>query len=94
MVVVTGSPSVRRALLELNSKTLYALINTCDSHTQTHTHTEFPVVEFFNVVIIFSLWPRVLEMTGKAFYFFPKALRRVLPENPLNTDTSTRTLRH
>ena len=26
--------------------------------------------------------------------FSPKALRRVLPENPLNTDTSTRTLRH
>ena len=26
--------------------------------------------------------------------FFPKALRRVLPENPLNTDTSTLTLRH
>ena len=25
---------------------------------------------------------------------FPKALRRVLPENPLNTDTSTLTLRH
>ena len=25
--------------------------------------------------------------------FFPKALRRVLPENPLNTDTSTLTLR-
>ena len=27
-------------------------------------------------------------------FFFPKALRRVLPENPLNTDTSTLTLRH
>ena len=26
--------------------------------------------------------------------FFPKALRRVLPENPLNTDTSTLTLTH
>ena len=26
--------------------------------------------------------------------FFPKALRRVFPENPLNTDTSTLTLRH
>ena len=26
--------------------------------------------------------------------YFPKALRRVLPENPLNTDTSTLTLRH
>ena len=26
--------------------------------------------------------------------FFPKALRRVLPENPLNTDTSTLTLIH
>ena len=26
--------------------------------------------------------------------FFPKALRRVLPENPLNTDTSPLTLRH
>ena len=28
------------------------------------------------------------------FVFFPKALRRVLPENPLNTDTSTLTLTH
>ena len=28
------------------------------------------------------------------FIFFPKALRRVLPENPLNTDTSTLTLTH
>ena len=27
-------------------------------------------------------------------FFFPKALRRVLPENPLNTDTSTLTLTH
>ena len=27
-------------------------------------------------------------------HFFPKALRRVLPENPLNTDTSTLTLAH
>ena len=26
--------------------------------------------------------------------FFPKALRRVLPENPLNTYTSTLTLTH
>ena len=26
--------------------------------------------------------------------FFPKALRRVLPENPLNTDTLPLTLRH
>ena len=26
--------------------------------------------------------------------FFPKALRRVLPENPLNTDISTLTLEH
>ena len=26
--------------------------------------------------------------------FFPKALRRVLPENPLNTDTSILTLTH
>ena len=26
--------------------------------------------------------------------YFPKALRRVLPENPLNTETSTLTLRH
>ena len=26
--------------------------------------------------------------------FFPKALRRVLPENPLNADTSTLTLTH
>ena len=28
------------------------------------------------------------------FVFFPKALRRVLPENPLNTYTSTLTLTH
>ena len=27
----------------------------------------------------------------RLFCFFPKALRRVLPENPLNTDTSTLT---
>ena len=30
----------------------------------------------------------------KRILFFPKALRRVLPENPLNTDTSTLTLTH
>ena len=34
-------------------------------------------------------WPRSVLI-----YCFPKALRRVLPENPLNTDTSTLTLRH
>ena len=29
-----------------------------------------------------------------SFWLFPKALRRVLPENLLNTDTSTLTLEH
>ena len=34
-------------------------------------------------------------MTDSFFFvFFPKALRRVLPENPLNTYTSTLTLTH
>ena len=33
-------------------------------------------------------------LQGFQVLFFPKALRRVLPENPLNTDTSTLTLTH
>ena len=33
-------------------------------------------------------------VSGPYMSFFPKALRRVLPENPLNTDTSTLTLTH
>ena len=38
-----------------------------------------------------KLWNQFGTRTYK---FFPKALRRVLPENPLNTDTSTLTLTH
>ena len=36
----------------------------------------------------------VTDHVSRGSVFFPKALRKVLPENPLNTDTSTRTLRH
>ena len=35
-----------------------------------------------------------LVLSGQGHPFFPKALRRVLPENPLNTYTSTLTLTH
>ena len=34
------------------------------------------------------------ELVPRVGCFFPKALQRVLPENPLNTDTSTLTLTH
>ena len=40
-----------------------------------------------------GLWQCVIVFLHMSI-FFPKALRRVLPENPLNTDTSTLTLRH
>ena len=37
---------------------------------------------------------RNLKLKGTYLSFFPKALRRVLPENPLNTDTLPLTRRH
>ena len=41
-----------------------------------------------------ALCPSSRGSNWEVSLFFPKALRRVLPENPLNTDTSTLTLTH
>ena len=45
--------------------------------------------EYFSVFFLFYR-----QTERQIVIFFPKALRRVLPENPLNTDTSTLTLTH
>ena len=43
---------------------------------------------------VFNLLVFLQSMFKHFPFLFPKALRRVLPENPLNTDTSTLTLTH
>ena len=56
-------------------------------------NTSLSTCEWIGVIQFLAPLTQGATETGRSD-FFPKALRRVLPENPLNTDTLPLTLRH
>ena len=72
------------------------------THHDHHVQYNVGETELVHQALIFASHPHPQISLFQGMYscfrpeepFFPKALRRVLPENPLNTYTSTLTLTH